>query len=233
MTSNKQQLLQACRVLFDDQILISWEFVNYLQQAGVIAAFKKRAFELHPDRMNSETMTKCGTEHFVRLCGARDLLLQHIQERDSVFAERPKHIRKMSNICNMQTASVSRSSTPLFGRFLHQVGAISLNELIRALTWQKMTRPKIGQLAVAQGYIDRAVIVKILRHGDGQKTFGVKSIELGIMVPEQVKSLLYRQRRMQKKIGQYFVEHNMLSREEVWGYLRQLRNENMQQRPRP
>ena len=44
------ELYEACSVLFGPEVNVSFEFLRYLQPAGVTAAYRQRARETHPDR---------------------------------------------------------------------------------------------------------------------------------------------------------------------------------------
>ncbi len=47
----EQDLFQACQVIFGDELIISREFLDYVQMSGVKSAYRKRAKETHPDRL--------------------------------------------------------------------------------------------------------------------------------------------------------------------------------------
>lgn len=49
-TPTVPELYDACTVLFGPEINVSFEFLRYLQPAGVTAAYRQRARETHPDR---------------------------------------------------------------------------------------------------------------------------------------------------------------------------------------
>ncbi len=50
----EQELFQACQVIFGDELIISREFLDYVQMSGVKSAYRKRAKETHPDRLVGE-----------------------------------------------------------------------------------------------------------------------------------------------------------------------------------
>ncbi len=45
----EDRLFEACRILFGNDIEVSREFLCYLQEEGVIRAFRKRAMDFHPE----------------------------------------------------------------------------------------------------------------------------------------------------------------------------------------
>jgi len=45
----EQQLLHACRILFGAELNLSRGFLDYLQLSGLKSAYRKRAWETHPD----------------------------------------------------------------------------------------------------------------------------------------------------------------------------------------
>lgn len=44
------ELFQACATIFGPEVKVSYDFLEYLQPVGIKTAFRKRAFETHPDR---------------------------------------------------------------------------------------------------------------------------------------------------------------------------------------
>ena len=44
------ELFQACETIFGSEVKVSNDFLEYLQPIGIKTAYRKRAFETHPDR---------------------------------------------------------------------------------------------------------------------------------------------------------------------------------------
>lgn len=222
---SQDHLFAACRVLFGDEIEISGEFITYLQKKGVTSAFRKRAMEVHPDRalVSGLSMQKC-QENFAALQVASETLLQHISSRDIHFRSR-KITRKPPMQATQQPTGLPEEKLP-FGRFLYRIGIIEWGQLITAITWQKSSRPRIGELAISLGYLDRSSVVAILKHSIKVGAFGVTAYEMGFLTVSEVRELLQRQKRQQKKIGQFFIEHDLLNRRQLQDFLYQCNKHN-------
>ncbi|MFA5322105.1 MAG: J domain-containing protein [Smithella sp.] len=50
MQTTSSELFQACETIFGPDVKVSNDFLEYLQPIGIKTAFRKRAFETHPDR---------------------------------------------------------------------------------------------------------------------------------------------------------------------------------------
>ena len=48
--TTSSELFQACETIFGPEVNVSIEFLEYLQPIGIKTAYRKRAFETHPDR---------------------------------------------------------------------------------------------------------------------------------------------------------------------------------------
>jgi hypothetical protein len=50
MQTTSSELFQACETIFGPDVKVSDDFLEYLQPVGIKTAYRKRAFETHPDR---------------------------------------------------------------------------------------------------------------------------------------------------------------------------------------
>lgn len=73
-------LLQACRLLFGEDVVISEDFLDYLQLGGLKSAFRKRARETHPDRQPLPAFN--GVEAFFAVQQAYQILAAYIDQRE-------------------------------------------------------------------------------------------------------------------------------------------------------
>lgn len=219
------RLLAACRVLFGHDLEISADFLGYLQESGVSSAYRKRALEVHPDRsvISGLCLQQC-REEFAALQAARAILQHYIAAREGAA-----HCR-MDRATPGNTNPLQASSLPeeklLFGRFLYRLGIIDWRQLIMALAWQKSSRPRIGELGVKMGYFDRNAVVMILKNSVKTGSFGVTAHKMGLLSADQVRQLLLYQQRQQQKIGQFFIEHDLLNTSELHELLRQCNQHN-------
>lgn len=103
----------------------------------------------------------------------------------------------------------------LFGHYLYYSGLINWRTVVQALIWQRMERPRIGELGRRFGMLTEEEILTILKKRPPLKPFGETAITLGLLSESQVGSLIFHQKRLQKKFGEYFVEKKILRPEEL------------------
>jgi len=222
---SQDHLFDACRILFGDEIELSEDFISYLQKKGVTSAFRKRAMVVHPDKalISGLSVQQCQRE-FTSLQVASETLLQHILSRDSHYRA-AKITQKTSMRATQQPKGLPEKKLRL-GRFLYRIGIIEWRQLIAAITWQKSSRPRIGELAISLGYLDQNSVVAILKNSIKRGAFGVTAYEMGLLNVNEVRELLHRQKRQQKKIGQFFIEKGILNRRELQEFLYQCNKHN-------
>ncbi len=83
----ERELYQACRVIFGSELTVSREFLEYLQMSGVKSAFRRKAFETHPDRLNgrSELIKKRSVLQFHNVKLAYEKLTAYVDARENGF----------------------------------------------------------------------------------------------------------------------------------------------------
>ncbi|MEM1022225.1 MAG: hypothetical protein AAGD10_11285 [Myxococcota bacterium] len=104
---------------------------------------------------------------------------------------------------------------PLLGRFLVQQGLVTLSELIRAVHWQRQQRPPVGRIAINWDLMAWNDVIELLKSKEAKTPFCTHAVRNGLLEPAQRVAILTRQREMQKPIGQYFIDHQILSRREI------------------
>lgn len=77
---NESTLLQACRLLFGDEVVIGKGFLDYLQPAGLKSAYRQRARETHPD--SHSTAALADIEAFFAVQQAYQVLISYLQQRE-------------------------------------------------------------------------------------------------------------------------------------------------------
>ncbi len=78
---NESTLLQACRLLFGDEVVIGTGFLDYLQPAGLKSAYRQRARETHPD--SHSTAALADIEAFFAVQQAYQVLTSYLQQREN------------------------------------------------------------------------------------------------------------------------------------------------------
>jgi hypothetical protein len=206
-------LFEACRTLFGNDIELSREFLYYLKDEGVTSAFRKKAMEIHPDRalILGRSVKRC-QEEFIALQLACEILRRHIASREILSRSTPSFAPQSRSVFHPDGLPDEKF---LFGRFLYRSGIIEWRQLIKALIWQKSGRPRIGELGISLGYLDRGSVLAILKNSNKVGAFGFTAQSMGLLSESEVRELLMRQKRQEKKIGQFFVENGLLSRKEL------------------
>jgi hypothetical protein len=107
------------------------------------------------------------------------------------------------------------SPRPLLGRFLVQKGLVTLSELIRAVHWQRQQRPPVGRIAIDWELMQWSGVIELLKSKDAKTPFCTHAVRQGALEPAQRVAILTKQREMQRPIGQFFIENDILSRREI------------------
>ncbi|WP_305046754.1 J domain-containing protein [Geoalkalibacter sp.] len=222
------EILKACRTLFGTEIWLDRHFLFYLQREGAKAAFRKRAKETHPDRFPGEPQVqRRQSEQFQAVSRAYDLISSFLTTRDRGLW--PPRVKPAAT--TPQGRPAAKSSGPLLqrsyplGLFLYTQGLISYRTLIEALVWQRRQRPSIGETAQRWGWLNETAIRTILNQR-GNRRFGEKAVDLGLLTPFQVRTLLFYQRSRHQRLGQYFVQKGLLSPADLDELVRQLEAHN-------
>lgn len=225
----EKRLFEACRILFGNDISLSQEFLAYLQKEGITSAFRKRVMEVHPDRaIVSELSVHRCQEDFHSLQRATETLLQYIKSREIAFS---RGLATAPSLNSQDTPSyLDYSRLPSvklrFGRFLYRMELIEWRQLMMALAWQKSGRPRIGELGVRLGYLDRNSVLTILKYSVNIGPFGTTALHMGLLTKKEVLDLLSRQKQQERKIGQFFVEQGIVTDDELKELLVQLDKHN-------
>lgn len=252
----EHELHNACQLLFGKELQVSRGFLEYLQLSGIKSAYRKKAFETHPDTITN-TNNQNRADLFMAVQQAYESLVSFIDARKNGYIiqtsparpvyrrpnqppppspKRPtasgfhRHTqqdkgpdaqkahtsaRQRNNYANRSTATFHKGSIParklLFGHYLYYSGLANWQTITKALIWQKTNRPRLGELGCRYGWLNNQQVLHILRKRNLADSFGQSAIDLGLLTPSQLKLLLYQQKRLQKKFGEYFVEANLIS----------------------
>ncbi len=245
-TLTENEVLQACQVLFGSETNVCRGFLAYLQPGGAKSAFRKIAKETHPDLFAREAshVQKHQTALFQEIRRAYEIINLFFKQRDE-GSWPPCSQVDVSDVSRQEyrpTRTGGRSREPLragaftrrplpfqrleLGRFLCYHGMISYEELIAALVWQRRQRPIIGDIALRWGWLNTAAIKRILGAMTPAGRFGEKAVNLGLLSLFQVNTLLCYQRSQQERLGGYFVQRNILTRENLELMIRELSEHN-------
>lgn len=113
-----------------------------------------------------------------------------------------------------------------FGHFLYYSGLTNWWTISRVLVWQRIERPRLGELGRRFGMLSGDDIAVILNRKMAFHPFGMTAIDLGFLNEDQLRTLIYHQRRLQKKFGMILVERNLVDQEGLQELLRRFRRHN-------
>jgi hypothetical protein len=217
----EQQLHDACRVLFGPQIEIVPQFFSYLQPAGVKAAYRKLAMETHPDRARLTGVDEAVLEErFKEVSSAYEQLFSYVQNPEQYVLAMPprpssRPVRPAAKPPEPTCHQFYTGQVPLrrilIGQFLYYSGAISMQQMWGAVVWQKIKRPRLGDIACKLDWLDTLDIKNIMNQRRRGELFGEFAVRAGLLDSYQLLVLLGRQRLLQPRIGDYFIERGILS----------------------
>jgi len=234
-------ILDACKTLFGTDISVSPDFLLRLKTSDIKSAFRKRAKETHPDLFTAHdpAIQQQHTDRFRVVNDAYDIIRKYCERRDKAEAwrrSRPRSAQKPAPAESTPSFRVDndgwryKGAVPErrleIGRYLYYRGCIPYHFLIKALAWQLRQRPAVGVIAKRWGWLDDKKIIGILTQRGKIQLFGERAQELGYLTSYQARLLVAYQRTIQKKLGQYFVEHGHLSHEEMELLAAELRRHN-------
>jgi hypothetical protein len=108
-----------------------------------------------------------------------------------------------------------------FAEYLYYSGRISWQHYVAAVAWQRGQRPSIGRLAVDLGLLGQRDVTDLLerrrRQGAQTEPLGEFAVRSGLLTRAQLLGLVGRQNQGQRRIGQFFLDHGLLSVVELEG----------------
>lgn len=255
-SASHSELFHACRVLFGQELQCSREFLDYLQIGGVKSAFRRRAMETHPDRLPLGGRNDAGGDAsgFHLVCQAYENLLGFLRDKEQTpptphgdnrrgahdspgFSGPwprirpivlPEEVRGRRGFAN--TECYHQGELPervlLFGHFLYYAGLANWRTIARVLAWQRGERPRLGEIGLRYGWLDRQDIALVLQRRRPFAPFGETARALGLLDQRQIRLLLARQQQLQKKFGTILVEKNLLKDYELQELLQRFQEHN-------
>ena len=224
-----QDVLNAYNKIFGPDSCVSIDILKCLQPAALKTAYRKKAFETHPDRslivgkMENE-MSDCFVELTLAyetlqsaLKGSRLNSYEYNNQAHEKFRNRANNTFNRNDAGDFFYKGRLPKRRLLIGQFLYYSGIVSWKRLIEAISWQKMQRPLIGQIAMKWGILSeydiRAIIKQRSLERNFHKRFGEYAWLKGYITSYELLALLGKQRMLHRPIGEYFVEKRILP---VW-----------------
>jgi hypothetical protein len=103
----------------------------------------------------------------------------------------------------------------LFGRFLYYSGLANWRTIAQILIWQRLERPRLGELGQRYGLFHPDDITRILRNKAPFQPFGQVALGMGILTELQLHTLIAQQQRLQKKFGTILLEKKLVTPHEL------------------
>lgn len=112
-----------------------------------------------------------------------------------------------------------------FGNYLLNKHIISIEELLKALDYQKNIHVKLGVMAINSGYMSAEDVEKIHRKQSRvDKRFGEIAIEMGLLTVNQLDELLGSQKNGHLRLSQALLDLDILSITELNNHLDDYKN---------
>lgn len=217
----EKQLLDSCRVLFGQDVQVLPQFLGYLKPSGVKAAYRKLALETHPDRACHTGVDEAIlAERFREVHSAYEQLFSYVQEPERYILTAPTYpfgrpVRPVPRPQSSQRHTFHSGRIPsrrlMICQFLYYSGIISMQQMWGAVVWQKIRRPRLGDLARKLDWLDPVDIKNVMHQRQKGELFGESALRTGLLTSYQLLVLLGRQKLLQPRIGDYFIEKGILS----------------------
>jgi len=254
------KVVDAYRVLFVGAGTANSSLLGSVQLPEIKKAYRRRALDTHPDRFAwaDEHHRKICTERFLQVADAYETLSTYLALRDKGFEfkrEDPGGFDRVwrgnpfrehkpeptSRFRDQAEADFSFSfwekGVPdralRFGEFLYYSGVIPWRYLINALVWQRRHRPRIGAIAQRWRWCTEEEIVQLLKNRRLGERLGELLLRRRLISPFQLEVLLWQQRKIQKRIGEYFVDQGLLTEAQIRRYLQHQQQHNLKFHPSP
>lgn len=229
-------LSRACALLFGPGHALPADLHAEPWRRTLRDAWRRRALESHPDRAAVLGRDEAELEaEFRSLAEAYRLLARAARlVREDAPRAAPPPRRDPPRPARPPVDHLHRGSVPprplLLAEFLYYAGRISWRNLVEAVAWQRRQRPSIGRIAVEWGHLSEEGVREVLaarRRADGPAApFGEHALRIGLLTSGQLLALLGRQRRLQRRIGEFFVERGILEAGEIAALERELAAHN-------
>lgn len=230
--SNAREISSAFKVLFGADVEVTDEFLRTLVPSDLKETFRKKAMELHPDRARIQGRNENDmAEHFKAVTQAYSSLLAFLSTEDpSTAGHRPApqprdYLReepagyKTSKPGENTRDHFWRGQIPesrlLLGQYLFYSGIVSWRTLINAISWQRLQRPSFGRIATTWKFLTSDELHAISTGRLFGEKIGGSALRLGYMTPYQHSTVLGFQRWLQRPIGEYFAEKEILQPGEI------------------
>ena len=238
-------LVAAYTVLFGAKGAVDLHLIEATSLALLKTAYRRRIMRMHPDKaVQVGVAPQKLAARFEKLTAAYEILYDYLEtlkshpqmrqheDHGDIEPEGPpdvgpppsRLVRPSKLGCDFHyKGSVPR--TPLrLGRYLYYRGAITWNALVESLRWQQKHRTPMGEIAVQLGYLELTELGQLLRRAANGESFGSVARRTGKLTDKQIRAILEKQAPC--RVGDYFVEQGMLSRDKLDRFVEELDEHN-------
>lgn len=221
-------------------------FLEHVQESGLRAAWRRKAFQTHPDRTTDRTAKIRNNEHFIEVRHAYGLLREYLERRgvrhDPAAArvpgsgphrpgerppQRPRPQRTAAHRPGDRrpVAVVPRRRLRL-GEFLYHSRVITFSALIETLVFQRRQRERFCEIVMRWGYLPEDRVQTLLARRLPPERIGETAQRLRLLSPLQVRLVLAFQRLRQEPLGRLFVRRGLLTNHHLEEQLSRLIDHN-------
>jgi hypothetical protein len=103
--------------------------------------------------------------------------------------------------------------------YLYYSGRVPWTAFVESIAWQRRQRPPVGRIAVGWGFLEPEDVGRIMEErrvrGAQAVPFGEFAVRLGYLTSFQLLAVLGQQLRLQRRIGEFFVERGYIEAGEI------------------
>ncbi len=231
-----QDVQTACEMLFGSDACEAASLLDSVDEHSLEEAFRERALATHPDRAVQLGKSKSECEDLfkdvsrayqtIRLYLSWHGGVQNGYQVQSQEAEgKDSRDVVVSRRGSYWTGAIPER-TLLIGQFLYYSGCISSGTLIDAVLWQWTQRPAFGRIAAMWGYLMPGQLAELLTTRRLEEKIGESALRLRYLTPFRRNAVLGLQRMIQRPIGMFFLENDILSPLEMVRFLGLMKKHN-------
>ncbi len=238
-TISRKNLVKDYYLLFGLNDWYSIDLLKSLLPSELKSAYRKKAFETHPDRAKSLGKVQVEMDkRFREVITAYERLSTFIQGNNVSVLTCKSPTQKNSNKATTRQKAERKASSHfykgyipkrklLIGQFLYYSGIISWITLSKAIVWQRKQRPLIGQIARNWGMLSTDDIKEILTGRSYKEYFGEYARRKGYITHFEFLALIGKQHKLQLPIGEYFIKQGIFSTNGMDRMIERLRIHNI------
>lgn len=233
---SNSDIINACQILFSPGAQCSPEFINNIKPSALKIAFRKKAFETHPDRSRAMGRREDEQSRLFREVHTAYEVLRPVA--DGVARLKIKVAPDIKNTAPkgpatdpFRTSSFYTGALPehklRLGQFMYYSGVIPWKTLVDALSWQRRLKPLYGQIALEWEMLERKDIDHIMKFKGAAEKIGEYAKKHGFLTGFQHLAIMGKQRKHHRLIGDYFIEKGILSPRQLELLVRRTHDHNI------